>query len=112
MVHCTNSCYSQNQNNINTVMSSFTVGARHEEGHAAGAGTHAYLRGRPPREEDFLTRRPVALWDRIKWLVLLAVIWFLLVWSLMADNPLVGFVDAVRIEVHLAGGSSSWPALS
>ena len=27
MVHCTNSCYSQNQNNINTVMSSFTVGS-------------------------------------------------------------------------------------
>lgn len=27
MVHCTNSCYSTNQNNINTVMSSFTVGS-------------------------------------------------------------------------------------
>ncbi len=27
MVHCTNSCYSQNQNNIDTVMSSFTVGS-------------------------------------------------------------------------------------
>jgi hypothetical protein len=27
MVHCTNSCYSQNQNSINTVMSSFTVGS-------------------------------------------------------------------------------------
>jgi hypothetical protein len=27
MVHCTNSCYSQNQNDINTVMSSFTVGS-------------------------------------------------------------------------------------
>jgi hypothetical protein len=27
MVHCTNTCYSQNQNNINTVMSSFTVGS-------------------------------------------------------------------------------------
>jgi hypothetical protein len=27
MLHCTNSCYSQNQNNINTVMSSFTVGS-------------------------------------------------------------------------------------
>jgi len=26
MVHCTDSCYSQNENNINTVMSSFTVG--------------------------------------------------------------------------------------
>jgi len=27
MVHCTETCYSQNQNNINTVMSSFTVGS-------------------------------------------------------------------------------------
>ncbi len=27
MVHCTNSCYTQNQNNIETVMSSFTVGS-------------------------------------------------------------------------------------
>jgi hypothetical protein len=27
MEHCTNDCYSQNQNNINTVMSSFTVGS-------------------------------------------------------------------------------------
>jgi hypothetical protein len=26
-VHCTNTCYTQNQNNINTVMSSFTVGS-------------------------------------------------------------------------------------
>jgi ATP-dependent Zn protease len=62
--------------------------------------TLTYEGGRP-REEDFLTRKPVPLWDRIKWLVLLAVIWFLLVWSLMADNPLVGFGDAVRIEVQL-----------
>jgi hypothetical protein len=27
MVHCTNSCYSQNQADINTIMSSFTVGS-------------------------------------------------------------------------------------
>jgi hypothetical protein len=27
MVHCTNSCYTKNQNNIDTVMSSFTVGS-------------------------------------------------------------------------------------
>jgi hypothetical protein len=27
MVHCTNACYSQNENNIDTVMSSFTVGS-------------------------------------------------------------------------------------
>jgi hypothetical protein len=27
LVHCTDSCYNQNENNINTVMSSFTVGS-------------------------------------------------------------------------------------
>jgi cell division protease FtsH len=57
--------------------------------------------GGRPRAEDILTRTPMGLWDRIKWLVLLTVIWLLLVWSLMADNPLVGFLDAVRIEVQL-----------
>ncbi|TVZ01685.1 AAA family ATPase [Trebonia kvetii] len=57
--------------------------------------------GGRPREEDILTRRRIPLWDRIKWLVLLAVIWFLLVWSLMADNQIMGFQDALRIEVQL-----------
>ena len=27
MVHCTTACYTQNQNAINTVMTSFTVGS-------------------------------------------------------------------------------------
>jgi cell division protease FtsH len=60
-----------------------------------------YQGGRP-REEDMLTRRKLPFWDRVKWLLLLAVIWLILVWSLMADNPLVGFADALRIEVGLA----------
>jgi cell division protease FtsH len=60
-----------------------------------------YAGGRP-REEDSLTRKPVPLWDRFKWLVLLAIIWLLLVWSLMSDQPLIGFADAARIELHLA----------
>jgi cell division protease FtsH len=57
--------------------------------------------GGRPREEDFLTRRRIPIWDRIKWLVLLAVIWLLLVWALMADNQIMGFADAVRIQVRL-----------
>ncbi|HTU07833.1 MAG TPA: AAA family ATPase [Trebonia sp.] len=59
-----------------------------------------YQGGRP-REEDILTRKHLPLWDRIKWLLLLLVIWLLLVWSLMADNPLVGFVDALKIEAQI-----------
>jgi cell division protease FtsH len=60
----------------------------------------AYEGGRP-REEDILTRKRLPLWDRVKWLLLLLVIWLLLVWSLMADDPLVGFLDALRVEVQL-----------
>jgi cell division protease FtsH len=60
----------------------------------------AYAGGRP-REEDILTRKKLPLWDRVKWLLLLLVIWLLLVWSLMANDPLVGFLDAARIEVQL-----------
>jgi cell division protease FtsH len=58
----------------------------------------SYAGGRP-REEDRLTRKRLPLWDRIKWLVLLTAIWFILVWSAMANDPLMGFVDAMRIEV-------------
>jgi cell division protease FtsH len=58
-----------------------------------------YAGGRP-REEDILTRRKLPLWDRIKWLLLLVVIWLILVMTLMGDNPLIGFLDACRIEVQ------------
>ncbi|HMD92547.1 MAG TPA: AAA family ATPase [Trebonia sp.] len=59
--------------------------------------------GGRPRDEDSLTRKRLPFWDRIKWLVVLAAIWLILVWSVMANDPLVGFVDAMRIEV-----SSGW----
>jgi len=57
--------------------------------------------GGRPREEDILTRRKTGFWDRIKWLLLLTVIWLLLVLSMMGDDPLIGFVDAARIQVHM-----------
>ena len=41
-------------------------------------------------------------WDHVKWLVLLAIVWLVLVFSLMGDNPLIGFLDACRIEARLA----------
>jgi hypothetical protein len=40
------------------------------------------------------------IWDRIKFLLLLTLVWFILVWSAMANNPLVGFSDAMRIQVR------------
>ncbi len=56
--------------------------------------------GGRPRDEDRLTRKPMSLWDRIKFLLLLVLLWFVLVWSAMANDPLVGFSDAMRIEVR------------
>ena len=53
-----------------------------------------------PRDEDRLTRKPLSLWDRLKFLILLVLLWFILVWSVMANNPLVPFADALKIEVR------------
>src|SRR5579859_3612499 len=58
--------------------------------------------GGRPREEDILTRRKQSLWDRVKWLVLLALIWMALVLTMMGSDPLIGFLDAARLQVHLA----------
>jgi ATP-dependent Zn protease len=45
----------------------------------------------PQRRSD---RRRLPLWDRLKFLVLFGALWFFLVWSDMAANPLVSFRDA------------------
>ena len=60
--------------------------------------------GERPRDEDRRTRKPLALWDRIKFLLLLTLIWFILVWSVMANDPEIGFADAMRIEAQ----SGTW----
>jgi cell division protease FtsH len=51
-----------------------------------------------PRDEERRTRKPMSLWDRVKFLLLLAVVWVILLWSAMASNPLMGFTDAVKTE--------------
>ena len=53
-----------------------------------------------PRDEDRLTRKPLSIWDRIKFILLLILLWFILVWSVMATNPLPGFSDAALLEVR------------
>ena len=70
----------------------------------APAGAPDGLRppGGRPRDDDRPTRKPLPLWDRIKFLLLLVLVWLILVWSAMANNPLVGFSDAVRIEARSA----------
>ncbi len=55
--------------------------------------------GGRPRDDERTTRKPLALWDRLKFLILLTLLWFILAWSVMASDPLIGFTDAMRIEV-------------
>jgi cell division protease FtsH len=54
--------------------------------------------GGRPRDDERPTRKPLPIWDRIKFLLLLVLVWFILVWSVMASDPLPGFLDAMRIE--------------
>jgi cell division protease FtsH len=58
--------------------------------------------GEPPRGDDRPTRKPLPLWDRVKFLLLLGVTWLLFVWAAMANNPILPFVDAVRLQLREA----------
>ena len=40
-----------------------------------------------------------SLWDRIRLLLLFVIVWLIIVWASMADNPLLPFVDAARIQL-------------
>ncbi|MET1050375.1 MAG: AAA family ATPase [Acidimicrobiales bacterium] len=48
------------------------------------------------RDADRLTRKPMALWDRVKFLLLLVALFWFFVWSDMADNPILPFEDALN----------------
>jgi cell division protease FtsH len=63
------------------------VGPAH---HGPGPATDS-----PPRP----TRKPMPFWDRIKYLLLLGVLFWWFVWSAMADNPLVNFGDSLQMTV-------------
>ena len=54
----------------------------------------------PAARVERATRKPLPLWDRVKFLILLGIIWLVLVWAAMADNPLLPFVDAVRQQLQ------------
>src|SRR5437879_12463255 len=55
---------------------------------------------RRERDEDRLTRKPLALWDRIKFLVLLAGAFGVFVWAAMSDNALLPFGDAFNQQLR------------
>jgi hypothetical protein len=56
----------------------------------------------PPPERT--TRKRLPIWDRVKFLLLFAVAWFALVWSAMADNPILPFQDALRERLRSGSG--------
>ncbi len=57
----------------------------------------------PARREEGVTRKPLAFWDRTKFLILLSGAWLVVVWAAMADDPNLSFPDAVRIHSRSSG---------
>ncbi|CAN5675842.1 AAA family ATPase [soil metagenome] len=56
------------------------------------------------REEDRKTRRSLALWDRVKILVLLLGVWFILVWYTMVQfQGIMPFADALNQTARAQG---------
>jgi cell division protease FtsH len=56
-------------------------------------------------------RRPMALWDRLKFSLLFVGLWFLLVWYEMSLDPILGFSDAVRQQLQVSSGAGRWLVL-
>jgi cell division protease FtsH len=54
----------------------------------------------PPHAPPPPKRPRMPLWNRIRLLLLFAVAWLILVWAAMADNPLLPFVDSVRLQLQ------------
>ncbi|HEX7276697.1 MAG TPA: AAA family ATPase [Acidimicrobiales bacterium] len=53
----------------------------------------------PPPEykgerEERRTRKPLTTWDRSKFLIALALVWFVLFWATVIDNPIIPIADA------------------
>ena len=53
----------------------------------------------PPHPTVVTTRKRLTLWERSRLLLLFAIAWLVIVWGSMADNPLLSFIDALRIQL-------------
>jgi cell division protease FtsH len=51
-------------------------------------------------EPEGKTRKALPLWDRVKFLLLLGIAWLILLWASIANNPIMPFTDAVRLQVR------------
>jgi len=57
------------------------------------------------------TRRPQALWDRLKFSLLFILLWLILVWYQMATDPVLGFSDSARQQLQVSSGAGRWLVL-
>ncbi len=53
-----------------------------------------------PRDTDRKTRIHLTVYDRVKFLLLLSLVFVILMWAAMADNPLLNVHDAFANELH------------
>ena len=49
-----------------------------------------------PRDDERTTRKPLAWWDRVKFLFLLAALFFFMVWAETGDNPILPVSEAIN----------------
>ncbi len=63
------------------------------------------------RDSERVTRRPLVFWDRAKFIVLIVVAWFLIVWYQMANDPVLGFADGARQQLQVGSGAGRWLVL-
>ena len=58
-----------------------------------------------------MTRRRLAPWDRLKFIVLLVLAWFLIVWYNISSDPDLHFADAARQQLQVRSGVGRWLVL-
>ena len=58
--------------------------------------------GQGPNSNERPTRPALRFWDRIKFIVLFTAMWFLLCWAAVANNPILPFNEAMRLELTSA----------
>ena len=76
-------------------------------------GRRSSGRARARREASLagLTRRRMVPWDRLKFVIALVLLWFIVVWYEMSTNPVLGFTDAARQQLQLRSGIGRWLVL-
>jgi cell division protease FtsH len=70
-----------------------------------------WKRRRPKARPAGLTRRRLAPWDRLKFISLLVLAWFVIVWYQMSVNPDLPFADAARQQLQVRSGAGRWLVL-